>query len=41
MEKVKNLLWKLVIKFLKFLFSGVVMLIGFVEIIAKMRGGNK
>lgn len=41
MDIIKKLLCRLVIKSAKFLFSGLVTLIGFAGIIEKMKGGNK
>lgn len=41
MDTVKNLFGKLILKSVKFLFSGMVTLISFVEILAKTKGGNK
>lgn len=41
MDTIKKLLWKLVIKSVKFLFSGLITLIGFAGIIAKRKGGQK
>lgn len=41
MKTVKNLLWKLAVKSVKFLFSGIVTLISAVEILAKMKGDAK
>lgn len=41
MDNAKKLLGKLAIKAVKFLFSGMVTLMSFVEILAKTKGGNK
>ena len=41
MKTAKNILWRLAVKVIKFLFSGMVTLIGFVEILAKVKGGTK
>lgn len=41
MATIKKLLWKLVIKSVKFLFSGLVTLISFAGILEKMKGGEK
>ena len=41
MKTAKNILWKLAVKTVKFLFSGIVTLIRFVEILAKAKGGTK
>lgn len=37
----KNILWKLVMKSLKLLFSGIVTLIGLVEVLTRVKGGEK
>ena len=41
MDNAKKLLGKLAIKAVKFLFSGMVTLMSFVEILAKTKGGNR
>ncbi len=41
MSTIKKLLWKLLIKSFKFMFSGLVTLISFAGILEKMKGGNK
>lgn len=41
MKAAKNILWKLAVKTVKFLFSGIVTLISFVEILVKVKGGTK
>lgn len=41
MKAAKNVFWRLAVKTVKFLFSGVVTLISLVEVLAKMKGGTK
>ena len=41
MKTAKKVFWKLVVKAVKFLFSGIVTLISLVEVLAKMKGGTK
>ena len=41
MDTAKKLLGKMVLKSVKFLFSGMVTLISFVEIFAKTKGGSR
>lgn len=41
MKAAKNILWKLAVKAAKFLFSGIVTFISFVEILVKVKGGTK
>lgn len=41
MKVAKNILWKLAVKAVKFLFSGIATFISFVEILLKVKGGTK
>lgn len=41
MKTAKYLFWKLAVRAVKFLFSGMVALISFAEILTKVKGGTK
>ena len=41
MKTAKYLFWKLAVRTAKFLFSGMVALISFMEIMTKVKGGTK